>query len=105
MVDHGELWIDTLRMRTRFGKATGVNSEIALSHVAKYYLGKVKRERSWPVVSAFAVRDLRGGPWILQGFLWARGQRCLCIVALLADRIGSIAYYCHGSLQRVADSR
>ena len=31
-------------------------------NVAKYYLGKVKRERSWPVVSAFAVRDLRGGP-------------------------------------------
>ena len=74
-------------------------------NVANYYLGKVKRERSWPVVSAFAVRDLRGGPWILQGLLWARGQRCLCIVALLADRIGSIAYYCHGSLQRVADSR
>ena len=74
-------------------------------NVAKYYLGKVKRERSWPVVSAFAVRDLRGGPWILQGLLWARGQCCLCIVALLADRIGSIAYYCHGSLQRVADSR
>ena len=42
-------------------------------NVAKYYLGKVKRERSWPAVSAFAVRDLRGGPQVLQGLFGARG--------------------------------
>ena len=41
--------------------------------MAKYYLGKVKRERSWPAVSAFAVRDLRGGPQVLQGLFGALG--------------------------------
>ena len=55
-------------------------TEFGFHNVAKYHLGKVKLERVGQRYSPTPVRDLRGSPRV----------ELRCIVALLADRSGSI---------------
>ncbi len=64
-------------------------------YVAKYKLGKVKLEHSWPAVSTFAARGLQGGPWGFAGVspfvVFAISTLCMLRKVLVADRIGSLA--------------
>ena len=68
--------------------------------MAKYHLGKVKLERVGQRSSPTSVCDLRGGPWGIAGLLVCLLLVLLCIVALLADRSGSIFAF----LRIIADS-
>ena len=59
--------------------------------MAKYHLGKVKLERVGQRSLPTPVRDLRGGPRGIAGpLMCALLLELHCIVALLADRSGSI---------------
>ena len=55
-------------------------TQFGFHNVAKYHLGKVKLERVGQRYSPTSVRDLRGSPRVV----------LRCIVALLAERRGSI---------------
>ena len=68
--------------------------------MAKYNLGKVKLEQAGQRSSPTSVCDLRGGPWGIAGLLVCLLLVLLCIVALLADRSGSIFAF----LRIIADS-
>ena len=65
-------------------------TEFGFHNVAKYHLGKVKLERVDQRHSPTPVRDLGGTHGELQGYLCALLLVLRCIVALLADRSGSI---------------
>ena len=69
--------------------------------MAKYHLGKVKLERVGQRSLPTPVPDLRGGPQGIAGLLiCALLLELRCIVALLADRSGSIFAF----LQIITDS-
>ena len=58
--------------------------------MAKYHLGKVKLKRVGQRSSPTSVCDLRGGPRGIAELLVSPFAIVACIVALLADRSGSI---------------
>ena len=68
--------------------------------MAKYHLGKVKLERVGQRSSPTSVCDLRGGPRGIAGLLVCLLLVLLCIVALPADRSGSVFAF----LRIIADS-
>ena len=68
--------------------------------MAKYHLGKVKLERAGQRSSPTSVCDLRGGPRGIAGLLVCLLLVLLCIVALPADRSGSMFAF----LRIIADS-
>ena len=71
--------------------------------MAKYHLGKVKLERVGQRSLPTAVHDLRGGPRGIAGLLLCAALllELRCIVALLANRSGSIFAF----LRIITDSR
>ena len=60
--------------------------------MAKYHLGKVKLELVGQQSSPTPVRNLQGGPRGIAGLLKCSLLVLHCIVALLADRSGSIIF-------------
>ena len=77
-------------------------SSMNFFHVAKYHLSKFKLERVGQRSSPTPVRDLRGSPRGIAGLLVCSFASVAlhCIVALLADRSGSIFVF----LRIIADS-